>query len=259
MMHAVTTAVGNAGFRLVISSTGNDPAGQIDVLRGVNRGFADGLIMVPLGLTEALREELGATRLPVAVIGRLPSTLHIDNVRTDSAGGVGLAIDHLYARGRRRIAFVNGPVDTVPGAARLAGYVSAMKRLDLPLNAEMQVFADDFTFHAGCRAVDELLGQASPDAIMCANDLLAVAAMKALFRSGRLVPDDVAVVGMDDSELADCVNPSLTSVALQSARRASEAAGLLLSRLDDPSLEARQVIVAPSLTIRDSTGATSRR
>ncbi len=252
MMHAVENVVSAAGFRLVISSTGNDPAEQIDVVRSANRGYADGLILVPLRLTDQLLKELKSSRIPITVIGTLPPRVKLDNVRAESPAGVGLALDHLHAHGCRRIAFVNGPVDTVPGTARLAGYLEAVERLALITNAELQVTADDFTYEAGLDATETLLAQANPDAILAANDLLAVAAMKVLTRHGRSVPGDVAVVGMDDTQLAELTNPSLTSVGLGSTARAEAAADLLLSRLTDPSLPARQVAIAPSLTIRES-------
>jgi LacI family transcriptional regulator len=252
MLHAVEGVVSEAGFRLVISSTGNDPADQIDVVRSVNRGYADGLILVPLRLTDQLLHELASSRIPITVIGTLPPRVALDNVRAESPSGVGLALDHLHAQGCRRIAFVNGPVDTVPGTARLAGYLAAIERLGLSTNAEMQVTADDFTYEAGVTASEALLSQASPDAILAANDLLAVAAMKVLARHGRSVPADVAVVGMDDTQLAELANPSLSSVGLGSTARAEAAADLLLSRLADPSLPARQVAIAPSLTVRES-------
>lgn len=254
MMHAANGVLCEAGFRLVISSTGNDPADQIDVLRSVNRGYADGLILVPLRLTEPLLAELQSSRIPLTVIGTLPERVELDNVRAGSPAGVGLALDHLHAQGRRRIAFVNGPVDTVPGTARLAGYLSAVERLELAANVELQVEADDFTYDAGLRATEALLAQSSPDAILAANDLLAVAAMKVLGRHGLTIPDDVAVIGMDDTELADVANPSLTSVNLGSTERACAAADLLLSRIAEPTLPPRQVAIAPTLTIRESTG-----
>lgn len=252
MMRAVTDVVAGGGYRLVMSSTGSDPDAQIDLLRSVNRGYADGLILVPLRITAELVEELSSSRLPIAVVGTLPDSVPIDNVRAVSADGVGMALDHLYANGRRHIAFVNGPVDTVPGAARLAGYLAAMKRIGLPTTAELQVEADDFTFDAGMVAAQALLAQATPDAVMCANDLLAVATMKVLARADRAVPADVAVVGMDDSDLAELASPSLTSVNLGAAERAAAAAELLLSRLADPGQDHRHVIVEPQLTVRES-------
>ena len=125
----------------------------------------------------------------------------------------------------------------MPGTNRLAGYLAAADRLGLATSAEMQVQADDFTYDAGLAGAATLLDQANPDAIVCANDLLAVATMKVLHRRGRRVPDDVAVVGMDDTELTELVHPSLTSVDLRvGASAPPRRPRLLLGRLAEPSL-----------------------
>ncbi|KQR20702.1 LacI family transcriptional regulator [Agreia sp. Leaf335] len=253
MMHEVSRVVTEAGYRLVLSSTGSDPAAQIDFLAGLNRGFADGLIMSPLRVTDELVAALQETRVPVVIIGSLPAGVEFDNVRADSAKGIGLAVKHLVKAGRERIAFINGPVDTVPGAARLAGYVRAMGKHDLPLVADMQASADDFTYRAGLDAARELFAQSTPDAVVCANDLLAVAAMKELSSRGIRVPDEVAVVGMDDTDIAELANPSITSVDLGSVKRARAAAKLLIRRLENPDAPVEQVVIKPSLTVREST------
>lgn len=254
MMHAISDVVADAGYRLLISSTGNDPDDQIRLLDSLESGYADGLILSPLRITERLLERLAATRLPVVVIGSLPEHIELDSVRADSRKGVAIAVEHLWGLGRRHIAFINGPVDTVPGTARLSGYLRAMNDCELPTSADMQVEADDFTYKAGLLAAEALLGQSAPDAIVCANDLLAVAAMKVITARGLSVPEDIALVGMDDTDIAELANPALTSVNLGSSERAGEAAKLLLARLRDPQAAVRTTLVAPNLTERESTG-----
>ncbi|MGV8912445.1 MAG: LacI family DNA-binding transcriptional regulator [Rhodoglobus sp.] len=252
MMNEISQAVTDAGYRLVTSSTGNDPADQIALLDSLNRGYADGVILSPLRVTEPLIEALRSSRLPIVIIGSLPDGVEVDSVRADSVAGMGLAIRHLGAQGAKRVAFVNGPVDTVPGAARLRGYLAAIEDGGMPLHADMQVNADDFTFQAGLSAAEVLLDQASPDAIVCANDLLAIATMKVLAKRGIRVPEDVLLIGMDDTNLAELATPSITSVNLGSVTRAREAAALLIRRLNDPSAPVEQVVIAPELTIRES-------
>lgn len=254
MMRAIADVLGNAGYRLVISAGGADEADQIAQLTALSRGYCDGLVLSPLRVTDHLLDALVATRQPVAVIGSLPDRIEIDNVRADSPSGVGLALEHLVGQGRRRIAFVNGPLDTVPGTARQRGFLEHATRLGLPTSNDLLTACADFTYAAAVPAITELLDVARPDAVMCANDLLAVAAINVLRRRDIAVPDDVAVVGMDDTEIAELVSPTLTSVDLGAARRATAAAELLLDRLagHDRALPARRVVVAPSLTIRGS-------
>lgn len=252
MMREISRVVTRAGYRLVLSSTGSDPRDQIDLLVGLNRGFADGLILSPLRVPEELGAQLRASRFPIVIIGSLPPGVELDNVRADSVAGMALAVDHLAALGRGRIAFVNGPVDTVPGAARLDGYLKALTARGLHHNAEAQVAAKDFTYKAGLKAAARLLEQSTPDAIVCANDLLAIAAVKVAGQRGLRVPEDLAIVGMDDTDLADLANPSITSVDLGATKRARAAAKLLLRRLEKPQAPIRQIVIEPALTVRAS-------
>ncbi|MCY7288332.1 MAG: LacI family transcriptional regulator [Cryobacterium sp.] len=252
MMHEVSRVIAEAGYRLVLSSTGNDPQDQIDLLDSLGRGYADGLVLSPLRVTDELVDRLKASRLPIVIIGSLPPGVELDNVRADSARGMGLAVKHLAAQGHHRIALINGPVDTVPGAARLGGYLKAMTKRNLPLTADTQVSAVDFTFKDGLVAAEILLEQATPDAIICANDLLAVAAMKVITGRGLRIPHDIAIVGMDDTDIAQLANPALTSVDLGSVKRARTAAKLLLRRLADPQAPVKQVVIEPKLVVRES-------
>jgi LacI family transcriptional regulator len=253
MMRAVEDVVRAAGYRTVLSGMGADPDDEIDVIRSLARGFADGLILSPLRVTPELVRELEQARRPIVVVGTLPAGTQIDNVRADSPGGVRLAITHLHEGGRRRIGFLNGPADTVPGSARARGYLRTIKRLRLPHRDALTVTAADFTYDAGRAVADQLLDQDEPpDAVLGANDLLAVAMINAITERGGRVPEDIAVVGMDDTEIASYIRPSLTSVSLGSAERGRIAAELLLARIADPGREVQRVTVTPRLTIRSS-------
>lgn len=252
MMHEVSRVVAASGYRLVLSSTGSEEAAQLDIIESLGRGYADGLLLSPLRVTPELVERLRERRFPIVIIGSLPAGVELDNVRADSPTGVGLAVRHLVEQGRRHIALINGPVDTVPGAARLRGYLLAMEEHAITTQAEMQISAPDFTFKAGIRAANDLLDQAAPDAIVCANDLLAIATLKVLAKRGLRVPEDIALVGMDDTDLAELAIPSITSVNLGSRARARAAADLLLRRIENPSAGIESVVIKPSLTVRES-------
>jgi LacI family transcriptional regulator len=204
----------------------------------------------------------------VVVAGNVPAKAGVDTVRANSPKGMLLAVDHLVSAGRHRIAFLNGPADTVPGAARAKGFAEALKAHGLEPIAVAE--ATDFTFAAGRAAAPNLLAAGAAragggestalssrgpefDAVICANDLLAVGLMHELVAAGWEVPTDVAVVGMDDSELAEQCFPTLTSVNLGSAERGRRAAELLLARIEDNERTPRRIVVQPSLSIRRST------
>jgi LacI family transcriptional regulator len=252
MVRAMQPVLKDAGFRLILHSTDADIDDELDVLRRLGERYADGLIISPIRVTERHLEAFAEARAPVVVIGSVPDGTPVDNVRADSRTGIRLALDHLYALGRRRIGFVNGPLDTVPGAARARAYADALTELGLPHDPAL-IEIGDFYRADGAAATRRLLARTRPDALMCANDLIALGALDVLRAQGLRVPEDIAVVGTDDTDLASAAWPALTSVALGSAERGRRAAELMLDRLADGDAEPRVVTVEPRLVVRGST------
>jgi LacI family transcriptional regulator len=115
--------------------------------------------------------------------------------------------------------------------------------------------AADFTIEAGREAAARLLERVAPDAIFCANDLLAIGALAAARAAGVDVPGDVALVGMDDTTLASVTSPTLSSVDIGGAERARLATELLLARIERPGRRPRTLGVEPKLVVRESSGA----
>jgi LacI family transcriptional regulator len=251
MMRAIEAVVAPSGRQLVVHATAGHIPTETALLRRLATRYVDGMIVSPIRITGAHLDAMVDSPVPVVVVGQLGPDAPMDNVRTDSRGGVALAVDHLVATGRRRIGFVNGPLDTLPGAARDAGFRAAVAAHGIELD-ERLVEVGDFHYAAGRAATERLLARALPDALVCANDLIAVGALHALLAVGHRVPDDVAVVGMDDTELAEMMFPQLSSVSLGSAERGRRAAELLLQRIADPALPPRREQVPPSLAVRAS-------
>ena len=267
MMGALEKVVASSGYRLVISGTG-DAAQTVELVQSLNRGFVDGMVLSPLRVTDELVEAIEAAHVPVVVIGRLPEGTPVDTVMADSPRGMELVVDHLVAEGRRRIAFLNGPADTTPGRVRREGFHDAVRAR--PGIESVEVTAADFTIAAGYAAAFDLLRDAridgtlaastfSIDAIVAANDLIGIGALHAADDLGVRIPEDVAVTGMDDTELAQVTRPSLTSVDLGAAERGRVAAELLIARLAEPGRAAHTVTVAPALRVRGSSSAQPAR
>lgn len=253
MLRAIEEVVSGEEIRLMVSSTGLDPQETVDIVKDLKRGYADGLIISPLRVTPELIAEISAATVPVIVIGVLPGVEGVDTVGTNSSLGIEMAVAHLKERGRHSIGFINGPIDTTPGRARQRGFD------EVEPNNGNQALATDFTVEAGMNAARELLtsqlvdGVETLDAIVTANDLLAIGAVHAAVEMGLRIPQDLAVIGMDDISFASTFNPPLSSISLGSGQRGRLAAQLLLARLADPSRPPQHPTVDPTLVHRQST------
>ncbi len=254
MVQGIQPVLRSAGYRLLLHSTEADVDDEIDVLRSLGQRYVDGMILCPLRVTRRHVDELNAAQAPVVVIGQLPPGCEVDNVRVESRPGAALAVRHLADHGCRRIGLVNGPVDTVPGRERFRGYQDGLRESDLEDDPDL-VAVTDFTVADGAKAARRLLRQRRrPDGIFAANDLMALGVLQAVREAGLDVPGDVAVVGMDDTELATTAWPPLTSVSLDAHERGRMAADLLLDRLAEPDRPARWLTLEPRLVIRASSG-----
>ena len=254
MIHAITDVLGTAGLRLVISSDGADPADQLGILGNLSRGYCDGLILSPLRVTNELLDALTTIRQPIVVIGSLPPHL-AHRQRAHRLGG------------RRRAGpRPSGRPWSPPRRLRQRpdrhrarfGALARLRRAQRPARARRRrptcrSSRADFTYAAAVPAVEALLAQATPDAIMCANDLLAVAAINVLRRRGRSVPDDVAVVGMDDTDIAELDQPDAHE---RRPRRRPPRRDRRRTAPRPPRRRrrapARRITVAPALTLRES-------
>jgi LacI family transcriptional regulator len=255
MVSSIQAVAKAGGRRLMLHSTGADAEDELEILRDLKRRFVDGLILCSLNLTEAHVAELRSAAAPVVVIGRPVKDSPVDTVRANSRRGAAEAVRHLHAAGRRRIALLNGPPHTAPGSSRRLGYLDALRSCGLERDDALIEVADDFMVEPGRRATVRLLERTRPDAIFCANDLLAAGALAALREADLGVPGDVALVGMDNSVLAEHTWPPLTTIDLGSAERARIAAELLLKRIERPGRPTRTVGVEPRLVVRASCGA----
>jgi LacI family transcriptional regulator, galactose operon repressor len=245
------------GLRLLLHSTSFDVDDELSLIDDLRQRYVDGLILASIRFTNDHVEAVRHAAVPVVVIGRPPTEARVDTVRAYSRRGAAEAVKHLHDVGRRRIALVNGPEATTPGSARRLGYLDGLRSCALPRDDELIEVASEFTIDPGRVATERLLARVRPDAILCANDLLALGTMSALQDAGLDVPGDVAIVGMDDTSLAQLTRPQLSSVDLGAAERGRLAAELLLKRIEHPGRKPRTLGVEPRLVVRASSGASA--
>jgi DNA-binding LacI/PurR family transcriptional regulator len=230
----------------------NDDVDERRTVRYLTAGHVDGVILVSLHGDDPLPEQLVASRIPSVVLGRPSRGVDVDYVDADNRDGGRRATAHLIQRGRRRIATIAGPNDMVAGIDRLAGYRDALADAELPVDDGL-IATGDFTQAGGEAAMERLL-KARPDldAVFCASDLMAVAALGALQAAGRRVPEDVAVVGYDDSPIATTTRPALSSVRQPIEDMGREMVNLLSGSIEQNGRVPRHIVLATELIARAS-------
>lgn len=212
----------------------------------------DGVLLVSAHADDPLLDRLVDLQIPALLSGRPPGPTQLPFVDADNAGGARSAVEHLVERGRSTIASIAGPQDMSPGADRLQGYRAAIADAGLDGSDEL-IAVGDFSIASGERAASQLLA-ARPDidAIFAASDLMALGAVRAIERAGRRIPDDVAVVGFDDSMIAETARPPLTSVHQPVEEIGQQLIQILLCAMDGGSVPP-ETILPTHLVVRGST------
>lgn len=222
-------------------------------------GHVDGVLLASLHGDDGLPARLQARGIPVVVGGRPPRGVNVPYVDVDNRQGARSAVAHLLAAGRRRIATIAGPADMPAGVDRLAGYRDALAEAGIPADPTLEA-TGDFRRESGVSAMARLL-EARPDldAVFAASDLMAGGALGVLRAAGRRVPQDVAVVGFDDSPVATSTEPQLTSVRQPIEEMGREMTRLLVSGLGRDDDVSRRVILATRLVRRASSDGGAHR
>ncbi|MBT0772209.1 LacI family DNA-binding transcriptional regulator [Kineosporia sp. J2-2] len=215
----------------------------------LSRQHVDGVLLLSLHGDDPLPAQLAGRGVPAVLGGRPQDENPLPYVDMDNEGGAALAVEHLLAGGRRRVATITGPADMSAGRSRLEGYARALAAHGLqPL-----VGSGDFSENSGRRAARELLDAAPDlDAIFCASDQMAIGALAELSAAGRRVPDDVAVVGFDDSPSSRHTTPSLTTVHQPVEEMGVHMVRTLSRLIENPGEPVDDVVLPTHLVVRDS-------
>jgi DNA-binding LacI/PurR family transcriptional regulator len=219
------------------------------VAQYLQRGEVDGAIFLQLH-KDSLIKLLAKQNLPLVVNGTPHTSNPFSYVDSDNAGGAFAAVRHLVEKGRKTIAMITGDLDNTAAEQRLDGYLAACQELGLP-KVKGLVAEGDWSREAGIQHAQNLM-QKHPDldAIFCSNDVMALGAIAAILEAGKSVPEDIAVIGFDDSYLAQNSHPGLTSVRQDIVGLGMEAANMILALVHGD--EVHSEILPCELVIRET-------
>ena len=245
LIRGIDLAARSRGLHLLLSSSHGDPDEAEAALRAMRSRVDSIIVMLPSAGEEMISLRKGSA--PMVFLGtgasRDQPSFEIDNF----AGAFAIT-RHLLDTGRSRIAFVAGPADNFEARERLRGYRAAIEAA----GGSERVVEGDFSEQSGRDAAQEFMGRDSPEAIFCANDMMAVGCLFALRDAGIRVPDDIALAGFDDIPIARYVSPALTTAAVPIAEIGRRALECCVDLIAGRSTDGRHVF-QPTLAIRQST------
>ncbi|MGY6030549.1 LacI family DNA-binding transcriptional regulator [Phytobacter sp. AG2a] len=229
------------GFRILLCNSGSDMERSRSALKLLSGKIVDGIITMD-----------AFARLPelTTLIGRAPWVQCAEYADEGDVSCVGIndvdaaqcVIEHLIARGCQRIALINHDLSYKYARLREQGYTHALQEKQRTWQAVE--YAQDLSFSAGKAAMENLLrANERPDAVFAVSDTLAAGALLAIHEAGLSMPQDIAVVGFDGTELAEMVTPPLSTVQQPSREIGRQAVGLLLNKIDNPEAPAERIMM----------------
>jgi len=190
--------------------------------------------------------------LPIVLLDNTASDKSIPSVTIDNFNSCRECTKYLWSLGHKRIGFISGLMDSDVSKDRFLGYKSALNDNGLEEDKTL-IFKGDYSYESGEKGAEYFLALPKPPtAIICANDSMAIGAMKMIREKGLNIPEDISVIGFDDIEVASKVFPPLTTIAAPIKEIADKSVTMLLSAINGNDLDYQHVILPAHLIIRDS-------
>ncbi|MCZ4352674.1 substrate-binding domain-containing protein [Roseovarius aestuarii] len=246
---ALSQAIHQLGRRMILHAI--PPRGDVDtVLEQVLDLKSEAAIVTSTLMSSHIAKACRAQRMPVILFNRVQTDLGMTAVTCDNYGGGRLAAQRFIATGRQDIAMIGGRADTSTHLERTRGFQDALGETDCVVK---RVIPGDYQYATSLAAMTELLSvPGAIDAVFCANDIMALAAIDAARNKGVRVPDDVAIIGFDDISMASWPSYNLTTVRQPLNRMVADTLELIDDQLADPGAIGAIRIAPVRLMVRGS-------
>lgn len=243
------------GYSAVICNVDNDPKREQACLNSMGYRSVDGVLCIgPQEETANIVRAVEEMEIPVVLVDTDPEIAKIDTVTLDNVYGGQLVVDYLISLGHRRIAFVTSDF-TGAERERRAGYTEGLKARGIDVDPALVISQDEGQWHrAECPALMQLIRRGdAPTAIFASNDFKAIRTVRMLHRLGLSIPDDVSLVGFDDTDASAMVTPGLTTIHQPIDKMIDLGVRMLLKRIDGSEGEPEHAVLRPWLVEREST------
>lgn len=257
LVKSVESALNGAGYALLLCDAQDDPDVEAQRIDALLERQVDGLILCPVHMVESVAAVRSASEQASVVQVDRRVSVPTDYVGVDQASVIDLVVEHLESLGRTRLAFLTSADSVSTIANRSDAY---RRRFAHDAGSRNRIHVGELTLQWGIEAVTAMLfsDEKMPDALVCANDLIALGAMQRLRQAGIRVPEDIAVTGVDDTAFGRVAEPELTTVRQPVDQLGEEVVAMLLTRLHaaqaaDRPRASRNLVLSPTLLVRRST------
>jgi LacI family transcriptional regulator len=243
-----------AGYVVLLGNTDADANRERTLFEQMRARHVDGFVLATATQHDRLLAEAAAAELPVVLMNRLSQDYSFPSVSVDNEQGARMAVAHLARLGHTRIAHIAGPQEASTGVSRLAGFRDGMASAGLEVDEDLIAYASKYTVEEGTRCYQELLVRHGDfTAVAAGNDMLAVGCYAALDEGSLQCPEDISVIGFNDMPFIDRLRPPLTTVRFPHYQLGTEAAQLVLERINGGDGPVKILYLAPELVVRGST------
>ncbi|ACL70307.1 LacI family DNA-binding transcriptional regulator [Halothermothrix orenii] len=255
MIKGIEQVADENNFDIILSSSGANVDKELEIFDVFIEKQLDGIIFSGVFFTDRHKEFFNKYNIPTVIVGQNFPGVELPSVTINNFQAAYEATSYLIELGHRRIGMITGPLkDIAAGLDRYRGFSAALKEYKVK-EIEEYVVEGDFNIDSGYRCMEDILTgkEVPPTAIFAASDKIAIGAMNCCYDKGYKVPDDISIIGFDDTEVASVVRPSLTTIHQNHQEIGSTTAQLLIDRIKGRHNRAINVQLPYRLIEREST------
>jgi len=239
----------------MICNTNENPEKERFFLNAMLSEKVSGAIIVPTTGNLDFFQELVEEGFPMVMVDRKPKGLKIDSVSLNNRKGGYEAVSRLIQNGHKRIGVVGGIKGLSNTEERLGGYIQVLEEAGIQIDDDLIVYGD-YVESGGRKAIQEFMSlDQPPTAVFSTNNLMTLGCIKEMYSRKLSIPDDIAIIGFDDSTWAEALIPPLTTVKQPGYELGVNAAELLMKRLNNGAANRIDVVLNPELVVRESCGS----
>lgn len=246
------------GYKVITCISNQSFDKEAEIIEMLSNGSIDGFLLSMAKETELSNNfdhfrECIDNETPIVMFDRVAQSISCDKVITDDSEGAANTVEFLYKKGHKKIAFVSTISDLQIGKQRLEGYKKGLEKMGLPFNENLVLNVLERDYKKYKDIVRPFINANDIDAVITTGESVAISVMKAVKKSGKKIPKDVAVIAFSNGILARHSSPKMTTISQHGELMGETAAQILIDKLEKKNTETVTKVIKTDLVIRDST------